>query len=534
MKRSEKQFISRICYALPYFAFNEEAYDPMYDAALLRTGEDGKLHYFRIDEESSEEYEIDANEVWADVSNNFAAGTLSHDLTSVCERILEEDGWKKEDFDSLYWFGLDKLIEIQDDFESCETPSEALEYLPETHDDWLAVILDKWEDKQPFVNYGLSKCVSVPGSFYPNLYKESDPRRFICQYDPKKLPLSIEYKLTRVKKTKRGIYNKTKAYLDLQNAIHDLIAIAPARRNNEKEIKTLAKWKRLDPKFMSTILREVLEILQTRPGVKEERYLAEISEFMNKIDQAEESSEEYEIDADEVWADVSNNFAAGTLSHDLIAACQRILEKDGWKEGSFDSLYWSALFILGDDCQANFEGCETPSEALELSPETHDDWLAEILKEWELEQPFVNYGLSKCVSVPGSFYPYLWERSNPRRFTSEYDPKKLRQSIKYKLTQVKKTKRGIYNKTKAYLDLQNAIHDLIAIAPARKNNEKEIKTLAKCKRLYPKLMSKILREVLEILQNTPGLDEEESYLAEISEFMNKIDQAMDEIVESSD
>ena len=75
---------------------------------------------------------------------------------------------------------------------------------------------------------------------------------------------------------------------------------------------------------------------------------------------------------------------------------------------------------------------------------------------------------------------------------------------------------------------------LTAISPARKSNKKEIKTLAKCKHLYPKLMSKLLREVLEILQNTPGLDEEESYLAEISEFMNKIDQAMDEIVKSED
>ncbi|MEB3278184.1 MAG: hypothetical protein VKK42_04590 [Lyngbya sp.] len=495
-----------------------------------------KLHYFRIDEESSEEYEIDADEVWADVSNNFAAGTLSHDLIPVCQRILEEDGWKEEDFSSLYFSALYILgDDYEADFEGCETPSEALELLPETHDDWLAVILEDWEEEQPFVNYGLSKCVSVPGSFYPYLWEKSNPSRFICQYDPKKLRQSIEYKLTRVKKTKRGIYNKTKAYLDLQNAIHDLIAIAPARKNNEKEIKTLAKCKRLYPKLMSKILGEVLEILQNRPSLdREEKYMAEISEFMNEIDQAEESSEEYEIDADEVWADVSNNFAAGILSHDLIPACKRILEKDGWKEESFDSLYWSALFILGDDCQTNVEGSLTPSEALELLPETHDDWLAEILKEWELEQPFVNYGLSKCVSVPGSFYPDLYKKSDQSRFICQYDPKKLRQSIKYKLTRVKKTKRGIYNKTKAYLDVQNAIHDLIAIAPARKNNEKEIKTLAKCKHLYPNLMPKIFREVLKILRNTPGLDEEESYLAEISEFMNKIDQAMDEIVESSD
>jgi len=274
MDRSKKPFLTG-SYNIPSFVIKKEAYDPMYDEAIIRKGKDGKLHFFRIDEGTSEEYEVDANQVWADLSDNFAAGPLSHDLIPACQIILEEDGWKEEDFDSLYWLALHELVDYQDYyFDGGFTPSEALKEWPKTHDDWLAVMLQAWEARQPF-NFN---C-------YPDRWNKSRRVRFICNYNY--LISHIKSGLTLVKKTKRGYYNRTKAYLDLQNAIHDLIAISPARKSNKKEIKTLAKCKRLYPKLMSKIIPEVLEILQARPGLdREEKYMAEISEFMNKIDQA--------------------------------------------------------------------------------------------------------------------------------------------------------------------------------------------------------------------------------------------------------
>lgn len=58
---SSDAFISG-SYSIPTFVTKAEQFDPMYNAAIVRKRTGRKPKYFVIDEETSEEYEVDASE----------------------------------------------------------------------------------------------------------------------------------------------------------------------------------------------------------------------------------------------------------------------------------------------------------------------------------------------------------------------------------------------------------------------------------------------------------------------------------------
>lgn len=280
-----KKFVSS-SYGLPTFSISLETYDPIFDVALLREGEDGKLHYFRREEEDSEEYEIDAGTAWADFEDQLFQGAISHDIIPAAEKLLEADGWK-HDFETLYNDARDVLIECSEEFSYESIPSEAIEYLPKTHDDWLAKVIQNWEQSVPVWDYNLytlskyepSNCDSL----YPCKRYKYDENRFACEYNQEKLLGLIESYLQKIKDENHVEENRS----NLKKTIHYIVALSPARKNNKEVINTLAKYKRLYPQLISDALTEADENLRSELSLKrEENYLAEIAEFINQIDEA--------------------------------------------------------------------------------------------------------------------------------------------------------------------------------------------------------------------------------------------------------
>ncbi|MBW4681478.1 MAG: hypothetical protein KME19_15380 [Microcoleus vaginatus WJT46-NPBG5] len=280
-----KKFVNS-SYGLPTFSISIETYDPIFDVALLREGEDGKLRYFRREEKDSEEYEIEADTAWADFGEQLFQGAISHDIIPAAERLLEADGWK-HDFDTLYNDARDVVIECNEEFSYESIPSEAIEYLPKTHDDWLAKVIQNWEKSLPIWNYNVeilskyepSKCDSL----YPCTRYKHDENRFAWEYNQEKLFGLIESYLQKIKDENDVEKNRS----NLKKTIHYIVALSPARKNNQEVINTLAEYKRLYPQLISEALTEATESLQSELSLKkEEYYLAEIAEFINQIDEA--------------------------------------------------------------------------------------------------------------------------------------------------------------------------------------------------------------------------------------------------------
>jgi hypothetical protein len=222
-------------YAIPSFVFRKTDYNPVYDIAIVKKGKDKTLHFYRIDDvndENSELYEISASEAWADYADQLLSGAISHDIIPAYEKLLDEDGWKNDDsFDSLNLSARFILEDYQEDFESYDTPSKAIKSLPKTHDDWLAELLMRWQNKQPFVRYAL--CKAGYQTLYPYLTYESG----IAPYYPYKSgqerfgcnPNSYEF-LESVVSFFSNISDDPEDIEAMKNAIHDIVALAPSRK----------------------------------------------------------------------------------------------------------------------------------------------------------------------------------------------------------------------------------------------------------------------------------------------------------------
>ena len=63
--------------------------------------------------------------------------------------------------------------------------------------------------------------------------------------------------------------------------------------------------------------------------------------------------------------------------------------------------------------------------------------------------------------------------------------------------------------------MKNAIHDIVALAPSRKDNENEIKVLTLFKPFYSEIIKVAITEAIANIKNKIGLDREKDYLTEI-------------------
>ena len=106
------------------------------------------------------------------------------------------------------------------------------------------------------------------------------------------------------------------------------------------------------------------------------------------------------------------------------------------KPGTRSNWYLSARFIL-EDYQEEFDYYDTPSKAIKSLPQTHDDWLAELLMRWQDKQPFVRYGLCKAgyqtlypyLPYQSGFAPYQTHKSGKERFGCNPNSYELLESV---------------------------------------------------------------------------------------------------------
>lgn len=230
----------------------------------------------------------------------------------------------------------------------------------------------------------------------------------------------------------------------------------------------------------------------------------------------DENSELYEISADEAWADYTDQLLSGAISHDIIPAYEKLLEEDGWKnDDGFDSLNLSVRFML-EDYQEEFNDYETPSKAIKSLPNTHDDWLAQLLMKWQSEQPFYNYDLCKVgyqtlypyLTYESGYAPYIPYKSGKERFGCNPNSYELLQLLVSFFSDVSDDPEDIEM-------MKNTIHDIVALAPSRKDNENEINALAKYKALNPEIIKEAITEAIANIKAVIGLDRKEAYIAEI-------------------
>ncbi len=291
MAKSEekKQSYVTASYHIPSFALTTKNYDPVYDLAIVRKGKDGNLHFYRKDEEDTKARKVERDLVWADFDQFFLSGAMSHDIIPACEKILEADGWREEGFHcySLYELAIDVIADYIHDFETSRTPLEAIQSLPQTHDDWLAELLKRWEYKQFFCGYELNKFL-LYSEFYPNkhdIYNNYYERRFTCHYNQNELLTMIGYHLIALQV---GSVEEIEISDEVKNITHDLVAISPSRNDNQELIKTLAKLENFCPELIQEALTEAVESLENRgfyPESRKETYLAEIYKLIDLINE---------------------------------------------------------------------------------------------------------------------------------------------------------------------------------------------------------------------------------------------------------
>ncbi|AMW27023.1 hypothetical protein [Arthrospira platensis] len=276
-------------YALPRFVTSKEDYDSIETLAILRMDEDDKIHYYGIDEETGEEYEILSDDAWADFHNLLMQGAMSHDIIPACTEQLEADGWKESecDFEIFNRLVLDMCIEYEDDFQySCDL-AEELERLPKTHDDWFIELLDLWQQSKTFMYVNLAQNEENT-EFYPNLRNLGD--RELC------FSYNDEYIINYLNDVKRGIEklkNKSKKQQQQtqdgwQQSMSYLIGLTPYRQTNQLLRDGLVELKSLYPEVMSKILTGIVEYFKNMPCSYnlEIEYRDSVLDFIHPINQS--------------------------------------------------------------------------------------------------------------------------------------------------------------------------------------------------------------------------------------------------------
>ena len=235
----------------------------------------------------------------------------------------------------------------------------------------------------------------------------------------------------------------------------------------------------------------------------------------------EDTEQEVEITPEQAWGDFRERLLANAMSHDIIPACLRILEKDGW-DCSFDDLYTDAHFII-DEYEEDFSNHKgTALQAIKLLPQHHDDWATRLIRRWQDFQPFVWYGLRQSKFT--SFYEDLDQGDVADRFVCFYDPEEPLGIIDSSFTDlVNNINLGKEDWEEERKSLKCVIYDLITIAPCRSNNQREIDKLKELKRLNDQLLSGILEDVLDEVKGHPRLQEETYYLLDIERFVSEIE-----------
>jgi hypothetical protein len=271
-------------YSIPTFVAKPEKFDLTYDVAILRRGKDKKLHYFTIDEDTEQEVEITPDQAWGDFRERLLANAMSHDIIPACLRILEKDGWDCS-FDDLYTDAHFIIDEYEEDFSNHKgTALQAIKLLPQHHDNWATRLIRRWQNFQPFVNYGL--CQFNYSEFYLYLHSSYGEDRFFCSHDSEELLGLIESSFTYlVNHINSGKEDWDEERNSLKRAIYDLITIAPSRSNNQEEIDKLKELKRLNDQLLSGILEDVLDEVKGHPGLQgQTSYLSDIEKFASQIE----------------------------------------------------------------------------------------------------------------------------------------------------------------------------------------------------------------------------------------------------------
>lgn len=286
---SSDAFISG-SYSIPTFVTKSEQFDPMYDAAIVRKRTGRKPKYFVIDEETSEEYEVDASEAWSRLINPFLAGAMSHDIIPAIAKVLKRDGWDEFLYDSsiMQMEATDLLLEYQDDFQyESGTALQALRTLPQTHDGWAIAFLMAWQTSQKIENFYLLKYNKK--ELYPYLYNNrKSASKFACRYKPKKLLKSIEIEFQDWLDPDDEEEQAEKR-ANLKNAINDYLVITPLRQNDQKEIndlkESLAEMKALGKNLIPDILAEIMDELKNNHYNDKylNEYIAKVEEYVKQL-----------------------------------------------------------------------------------------------------------------------------------------------------------------------------------------------------------------------------------------------------------
>ncbi|HEY9851604.1 MAG TPA: hypothetical protein V6D28_19190 [Leptolyngbyaceae cyanobacterium] len=262
-------------YGIPRIIVRGESPDPGYAVAFVEAGNDGELKFFKPDEETGEEYEISKNYAWSEYYDRLFEGAMSHDIVPAFEKLLTNDGWKVP-FDSnmeAFW-----------DFQECKEDYidiEDLKLLPKTHDDWLASLVAGWRKEQCWFDYTLLLQFEDP---YPYLGYPNSEMRFTCEISPQNELRILNYCLDDLESEE----TEAEDIITIKETIHDFIAIAPSLSNNNSSVlQIFAQQKRQHSQFISDAIREALEKIKNEIAGREEKYLADIYEFIQQIDAAD-------------------------------------------------------------------------------------------------------------------------------------------------------------------------------------------------------------------------------------------------------
>jgi len=269
--KSSDAFISG-SYSIPTFVTKSEQFDPMYHAAIVRKRSGRKPKYFVIDEETSEEYEVDASEAWARLINPFLAGAMSHDIIPAISKVLKRDGWSKllYDISCMQMEATDLLLEYKNEFEyKSGTALQALKILPKTHDDWAIALLTAWHKSRYIYQYDLLKYDE--NWLYP-YSKRKGTGKFECRYNPKELLNYIQISFQDCLDSDDDEEQAEKR-TNLKNAINDYLVITPLRQNDREEIndlkESLSEMEPLDWESLAEIKPLMIEELMRQNDQEE-------------------------------------------------------------------------------------------------------------------------------------------------------------------------------------------------------------------------------------------------------------------------
>ncbi|MBE9226568.1 hypothetical protein IQ264_14160 [Phormidium sp. LEGE 05292] len=263
-------------YGIPRIIVRGESPAPGYPVAFVEAQNDGELKYFKPDEESGEEYEISKSDAWLEYYDRLFEGAMSHDIIPAFDKLLTNQSWKVP-FDSnmeAFW----DFQEYKEDY----TNIENLKLLPKTHDDWLASLVARWRNKQCWSNYTLLLQFEEP---YPYLQYPNSEMRFTCEISLQNELRILNYCLDDLESEE----TEAEDVITIKETIHDFIAIAPSlsNNNNSSVLQIFTQQKRQHPQFISDAIREAVENIKNELAGREEKYLADVYEFIQQIDAAD-------------------------------------------------------------------------------------------------------------------------------------------------------------------------------------------------------------------------------------------------------